>query len=151
MDCGPACLQMIAQHYGQSYPLSELREQSFLSQEGVTLRGVKAAAEAIGLRARGVRLTFEQLARPAAWPCIVYWRQRHFLVVYAVVGDTVSVADPSSGLRTYSRQEFLAGWLDQAEQGVAFPHSQVADILINECGLPELVPVEYGGTATKAE
>ena len=28
---------------------------------------------------------------------------------------------------------------------------QGADILINECGLPELVPVEYGGTATKAE
>ena len=28
---------------------------------------------------------------------------------------------------------------------------QVADILINECGLPELVPVEYGGTAPKAE
>ena len=26
-----------------------------------------------------------------------------------------------------------------------------ADILINECGLPELVPEEYGGTATKAE
>lgn len=23
---------------------------------------------------------------------------------------------------------------------------QVADILINECDLPELVPVEYGGT-----
>lgn len=23
---------------------------------------------------------------------------------------------------------------------------QVADILINECGLPELVPPEYGGT-----
>lgn len=23
---------------------------------------------------------------------------------------------------------------------------QVADILVNECGLPELVPVEYGGT-----
>ena len=25
--------------------------------------------------------------------------------------------------------------------------TQVADILINECGLPELVPTEYGGTA----
>lgn len=25
--------------------------------------------------------------------------------------------------------------------------AQVADILINECGLPELVPVEFGGTA----
>ena len=25
--------------------------------------------------------------------------------------------------------------------------AQVADTLINECGLPELVPAEYGGTA----
>ena len=24
--------------------------------------------------------------------------------------------------------------------------AQVADILINECGVPEFVPVEYGGT-----
>lgn len=24
---------------------------------------------------------------------------------------------------------------------------QVADIIVNECALPELVPVEYGGTA----
>lgn len=24
--------------------------------------------------------------------------------------------------------------------------TQVADILVNECGLPELVPAEYGGT-----
>ena len=29
--------------------------------------------------------------------------------------------------------------------------TQVADILINECGLPELVPTEFGGTADNAE
>lgn len=29
--------------------------------------------------------------------------------------------------------------------------SQVADILINECGLPELAPTEYGGTAGAEE
>lgn len=28
---------------------------------------------------------------------------------------------------------------------------QVADILINECGMPELVPEEYGGTKDAAE
>lgn len=32
------------------------------------------------------------------------------------------------------------------EQVPAKLKPQVADILINECGLPELVPVEYGGT-----
>ena len=29
--------------------------------------------------------------------------------------------------------------------------AQVADILINECGLPELVPEEWGGTKGKDE
>ena len=29
--------------------------------------------------------------------------------------------------------------------------AQVADILINECGLPELVPTSFGGTAGAAE
>lgn len=28
--------------------------------------------------------------------------------------------------------------------------AQVADILINECGMPELVPAEFGGTASNA-
>ena len=33
------------------------------------------------------------------------------------------------------------------EQVPAKLKAQVADILINECGLPELVPAEFGGTA----
>lgn len=37
------------------------------------------------------------------------------------------------------------------EQVPAKLKAQVATILIDECGLPELVPEEYGGTATKAE
>jgi ATP-binding cassette subfamily B protein len=119
MDCGPACLQMIARHYGQSYPLDMLRERSFLTREGVSLRGVKAAAESIGLHAHGVRITFEQLARPAALPCIVYWQQRHFIVVYAIEAQTVSVADPACGLLTYSKAEFLQGWLNGQSKGVA--------------------------------
>ena len=33
------------------------------------------------------------------------------------------------------------------EQVPAKLKAQVADILTNECGLPELVPAEFGGTA----
>ena len=32
------------------------------------------------------------------------------------------------------------------EEVTAKLKTQVADILVNECGLPELVPAEYGGT-----
>lgn len=37
------------------------------------------------------------------------------------------------------------------EQVPAKLKAQVATILIDECGLPELVPVEYGGTKNAAE
>ncbi|MBR3513018.1 MAG: hypothetical protein IKO12_01175 [Bacteroidaceae bacterium] len=30
MDCGPACLQMVAQHYGKHYRLETLRERCFI-------------------------------------------------------------------------------------------------------------------------
>ena len=30
MDCGPACLQMVAQHYGKHYRLETQRERCFI-------------------------------------------------------------------------------------------------------------------------
>jgi ABC-type bacteriocin/lantibiotic exporter with double-glycine peptidase domain len=37
MDCGPACLRMIAKYYGNSYSLEMLRSHSFISREGVSM------------------------------------------------------------------------------------------------------------------
>lgn len=44
MDCGPACLQMILKHHGRYYPLPWLRSISFLSREGVSLKGISIAS-----------------------------------------------------------------------------------------------------------
>ena len=30
MDCGPACIRMVADYYGKKYPLSYLRSVSFV-------------------------------------------------------------------------------------------------------------------------
>ena len=35
MDCGPACLRMIAKHYGRHYRLDTLRQKCHISREGV--------------------------------------------------------------------------------------------------------------------
>ena len=37
MDCGPACLQMVARHYGRYYRLETLREKCFITREGVSM------------------------------------------------------------------------------------------------------------------
>ena len=81
MDCGPTCLRMIANHYGRTYSLESLRKNSGISREGVSLLGISEAAENLGFRTIGVRLTPKQLFKEATMPCIVYWNQAHFLVV----------------------------------------------------------------------
>ncbi len=127
MDCGPACLTMIAAHYGRHYTLDHLREQCFIGREGVSLLGISKAAEQIGFRTVGGRLTFDKLAEKALLPCVVHWNQEHFVVVYAIRKKkkeyTVSVADPGKGLVTYSREAFCRHWISTCtggeEKGIA--------------------------------
>lgn len=121
MDCGPASLVMIAQHYGRHYTLDHLRERCSLARDGVSLLGISKAAEEIGFRTVGGRLTFDKLAEKALLPCIVHWNQEHFVVVYAIrkhrKGYTVFVADPGKGLLTYSREEFCEHWISTRTNG----------------------------------
>ena len=74
MDCGPTCLRMVAKHYGKSYSLQKLREKSFITREGVSILGISDAAEAIGFRTLGVKISFEKLAQEATLPCVVFLR-----------------------------------------------------------------------------
>ncbi|MBP5614211.1 MAG: peptidase domain-containing ABC transporter [Bacteroidales bacterium] len=120
MDCGPTCLRMVAAHYGRHYNLETLRQRSSYSREGVSLLGISAAAESIGFKSLGVRISFEKLCE-APLPCIVHWRQNHFVVVYAIEkrrrGTTVCVADPIGGRIRYTSEEFIASWCSTKNNG----------------------------------
>lgn len=125
MDCGPTCLRMVAKFYGRSYSLQSLRERCHITREGVSLLGISDAAESIGFRTTGVKITWEQLRDEMPMPCIVHWNQRHFVVVYGVIkrrkGTVVRVADPASGLLEYRFEDFLKSWLQSEDksEGIA--------------------------------
>ena len=118
MDCGPACIKMIAEHYGRHYTMETLRQKCHISREGVSLLGISEAAESIGFKTIGVHLSFEQLKNDAPMPCIVHWKQKHFVVVYKIRQDYVYVADPAHGLVKFRTQEFLNGWISTRNEGV---------------------------------
>jgi len=148
MDCGATCLRMIAKFYGKSYSLETLRQKTYITREGVSLLGISEAAESIGFRTLGVHINFEKLL-DAPHPCIVHWKQNHFVVVYdlkvkkkhkngssSAVNEeptqngstssyegTVTVADPAHGIVKYSVQEFLTSWLStksvEGDEGIA--------------------------------
>lgn len=40
MDCGPACLCMIAKHDGKTYRIETMRNSAFLGRQGVSLLGI---------------------------------------------------------------------------------------------------------------
>lgn len=116
MDCGPTCLRMIARHHGRAYDAEFMRDRCSITREGVSLAGICEAAESIGLNTLAVDVGYETLRDEAPLPAIAHWRQRHFVVVHEVKGDTVKVADPGYGPITYTRAEFLRGWQSQRAQ-----------------------------------
>lgn len=124
MDCGPTCLRMIAKHHGRDVSLDKLRRISETTRIGSSMKGLSDGAESLGFRSIGVRVSFNNLAENAPLPCILFWNERHFVVLYEIRKDKVVIADPAHGLLTYSTREFLDNWIgrhsnEKTEEGIA--------------------------------
>jgi ATP-binding cassette, subfamily B, bacterial len=118
MDCGPTCLKMVAKYYGKNVPLDYLREKAQYGKEGVSMLGLSEAAETIGFKTVGAKLTYKQLINDAKLPAILHWAQSHFVVVHPrSFKSIIEIADPSTGLIKLSKDEFLKRWVSTTENG----------------------------------
>jgi ATP-binding cassette, subfamily B, bacterial len=124
MDCGPACLQMVASHFGKNFTIDFLRTLTHKAKDGVSLLSISEAAEQLGFRTIGGKLTLEQIAAQAPLPCILHWRQEHFVVLYKVKPQSWTnrhtkyyIADPACGLVVFNESEFAQNWLSTKSQG----------------------------------
>jgi ATP-binding cassette, subfamily B, bacterial len=117
MDCGPACLKMVAGFYKMSFSLESLRKKCYITREGVSFLGLSEAADSLGFRTIGVKIPFELLTENVPLPCIVHWRQKHFIVVYKIKNEKIWAADPAIGLIKFSREEFTANWASTIVEG----------------------------------
>jgi ATP-binding cassette subfamily B protein len=107
---------MIAKYYGKHYTTKTLRENSFITREGVSLKGISDAAEKIGFRTIGMKLSFEQLDNDATLPCILHWNQNHFIVLPPQnynsknKSSRITIVDPAHGEVKISKETFLKSW-----------------------------------------
>ncbi len=116
MDCGPTCLRMVAKYYGRSISLDYLRNKSEYGKQGVSMLGLADAAESIGLKTVGAKLSFEQLINDAPLPAIIHWDQYHFVVLAPSASKRkLMIADPAKGLITLNKEEFLKHWISTTE------------------------------------
>lgn len=127
MDCGLACLRMLAQYYGRSYPLSVLRERCNIHKTGMSIKSLSEAAEFLGLKTfvAKIPLCYEESLKnslslnEAPLPCIVHWNQNHFVVVYKITKSKVLIADPSIGKIRLRYSDFNKSYHDKDQKGIA--------------------------------
>ncbi|GAB2827958.1 peptidase domain-containing ABC transporter [Ferruginibacter profundus] len=116
MDCGPTCLRMVAKYYGRAISLDYLRNMAEYGKEGVSMLGLADAAEGIGLKTVGAKLSFEELVNDAPLPAIIHWDQYHFVVLTpGVKKNKLLVADPAKGILKLNKEEFCKHWIATTE------------------------------------
>jgi len=121
-DCGPACLAMVASYYKRNYSIRDIKEQCSLTRMGVSVHDIIAGARKMGFSVNGVQLTPDQLDT-APLPLILYWKQRHFVVLYDVQernGNTYYyIADPGYGKIKMNIDTLTQEWKGAHPKGVA--------------------------------
>ena len=116
MQCGVACLAMICRYYGKAVSLDELEMYCPAGKRGVSLLGISEAAQDLGFHTRAARFTVRQL-REIDSPCILYWNQNHFVVLYKAKRNRYHIADPGCGLVTYDEETFKEKWVSSEKNG----------------------------------
>lgn len=148
MDCGPACLAMVASHYGKQFGLQYLRDSSFITREGVSLLGLSEAAEKIGFKTISVKLTVEDFDKDLL-PCILHWNQEHFVVLHKITKSIFTgklnykIADPAHGFITLSEEKLKASWCSDGDKGVAMFLEPQDGFYLQEIPQEDLTSVKY--------
>ena len=108
---------MIAEFYKKTFSLETIRKKCYITREGVSFLGLSEAADSLGFKTLGVKIPYQVLSENVPLPCIVHWRQKHFIVVYKISKDKVWAADPAIGLVKLDRDEFVRNWASTLSEG----------------------------------
>ena len=123
MDCGAACIKMVAKHYGKEFALSYLRNICYTVKDGVSLMSISDTLEFLGFKTMGGKITFKNLISKNLYPCILHWNSNHFVVLVSVEKKiltknyTFTIADPGRGIITLTEEEFKKSWISTLSHG----------------------------------
>jgi len=102
---------MVFKYYGKHIPIQTIRQLANTNREGASMLQLSKVSEQLGVRSKGVLLSWEQLKSVNLFPVIVFWGDNHFIVATKIRGNKITVADPALGMRTLKAVEFTKHWL----------------------------------------
>lgn len=142
-SCGSAAVATLLQHhYGIAVSEAEVfqamyagGDQARIQEVGFSMLDMRSYLQTRNFAADGLRLDLDRLAslRVPVIALITHDNYRHFVVVKGVSDTEVLVGDPTFGLQTYTREEFLEVWngvvlaVREAPEAAAAPTFNDAD------------------------
>jgi ATP-binding cassette, subfamily B, bacterial len=111
MDCGPTCLRILSKYYGKNISIQYLRKLAETTRAGSSMLGLSDAAEKIGYRSLGVRVSYKKLVEEGLFPTICHWNKKHYTIIYNIKNDIVYISDPAIGLLKYKKEDFIHSWI----------------------------------------
>jgi len=112
-SCGAASLAtLLTEYYGISVSEQALLQAMDKGEFRASFEDMAQALAQFGFKAQGFAASWEQLVK-LRMPVVVYLQHRkndHFSVLRGIDENTVWLADPSLGNRTYSKVQFLEMW-----------------------------------------
>lgn len=119
MDCGPSCLKIICDYYGKNILINTLRNLCSSSGRGISMRSISNAANKLGFDTAGLKVTAEQLTE-VSLPCILHWKQNHFVVLYKIKDNAFYISDPQLGHVKYKKKLFVEEWINHSERELGY-------------------------------
>ncbi|MCX7114335.1 MAG: cysteine peptidase family C39 domain-containing protein [Gammaproteobacteria bacterium] len=96
-DCGAVALGIILRYYGCTVPMHALRKQCGVSRSGTSIHTLANVANHYGIKATIRSAESSQDVIKHAYPLIIFWQNKHFVVLEGVKGDKVYINNPSIG------------------------------------------------------
>ena len=106
LECGAACLAMIAAYYEKWIPLEQVRIDCGISRDGSNAKNILVAARSYGFNAKGYRYDLEDLKKKGKFPCVIHWNFNHFVVLNGFQNNKAVLNDPAKGTCRVSMEVF---------------------------------------------
>ncbi|HAU55623.1 MULTISPECIES: peptidase domain-containing ABC transporter [Sphingobacterium] len=113
-DCGAACLASIAGYYGTHIPIAKIRQFCHTDTRGTNVLGMVQGLQQMGFNAKGVKGAIDaipQIPLPAIAHVVLKEQLQHYVVIYQVEKDKITVMDPGLGkVEKYTFEAFQKIW-----------------------------------------
>lgn len=109
-ECGSACLLSIIRYYGGNVSMERILELTKTGKDGTNFHNMSLAGLELGMMSKGYFIDnindLDNIEKPFISQIVIN-NYHHFVVVYKINGEKVTIMDPAKGMENISISEFL--------------------------------------------